>query len=75
MNFEEMKEKGSYNYSLKESIIVTLIAAGVLLCILFDVAVVILAFVFELWYIALLIIPITILGTILLALLFYIDPF
>ena len=62
------------DYSLKENIIVALIVAGILLCIIFDVAVFIMAIVVELWYIALFIIPITILGAILIALLIYIDP-
>jgi uncharacterized membrane-anchored protein len=74
VNLEEMKEKASCDYSLKENIVVALIAAGFLLCIIFDVGLFVVAIVIESVHVALLVIPITLLGAVLLALLLYIDP-
>lgn len=74
MNLAEMKEKASCDYSLQENMVVALIIAGILLCVLFDLIALIATVIVESVYVLLLMIPITILGAVLLALLHYINP-
>lgn len=74
MNLEELKEKCSCDYTLGEQIFCTVIAAVAVLCLAFDIITIIAAAVIESVLVALLTIPITLLGAVALAVLMYIYP-
>ena len=73
MNLEELKEKCSCDYTLGEQIFCTVMVAVAVLCLLFDIITIIAAAVVESLLLALLAIPITLLGAVVLAVLMYID--
>ena len=73
MNFEELKEKCSCDYTLGEQIFCTVMVAVVVLCIVFDVITIVTAMGVESVLVVLLTIPITLLGAVALAVLMYID--
>ena len=73
MNLEELKEKCSCDYTLGEQIFCMVLAAVAALCLMFDVVTIIAAAVVESIFVALLAIPITLLGAVTLAVLMYID--
>lgn len=73
MNLEELKEKCSYDYTLGEQIFCTVMVAVVALCCVFDVITIIAAAMVESVLVALLAIPITLLGAVALAVLMYIG--
>ena len=73
MNLEKLKEKCSFDYTLGEQIFCTVIAAVAILCLALDGITIVAAIVVESVLVALLIIPITLLGAVALAVLMYID--
>jgi len=73
LNLEELKEKCSCDYTLGEQIFCTVMVAVAVLCLLFDIITIIAAAVVESLLLALLAIPITLLGAVVLAVLMYID--
>lgn len=73
MNLEELKEKCSCDYTLGEQIFCAVMVAVAVLCIVFDIITIIAAAVVESVLVALLVIPITLLGAVALAMLMYID--
>lgn len=73
MKLEELKEKCSCDYTLGEQIFCMVMSSVAALCLAFDIITIIAAAIVESVLVALLAIPITLLGAVALAVMIYID--